>query len=446
MTLTIEDIRMRWPGVLLAFAAIAGLAACGGGDRSPATEKSDWVGVWATAPYGPFPAGPLGVLVPIEGPVLPPVPVFPGNQARDQSFRMLVHPTLGGERLRLRFSNLTGDRPLTLSSVRVAVALLGPAVNPARDAVVHFDGRPQAVIAPGAEQLSDPVELPFAVGENLAISFHVDGESGPMTWHAVAFDVSYVGLPGTGDTTGDTSGLSFTQPTIGWFFLNGVDVERADALGSIVAIGDSITDGAFQVPATNTRWPDGLASRLQSAGIPMGVLNLGINSNTVTAAPDLSVNEGEPLVQRFERDVLQRAGVRAVLIFEGTNDIPRGVTAEAVYAGLRAVAARAQRAGLCAVVGTIAPRLDVAPYGWNVVEHEPVRQQLNALIRQSTAFDAVADFDVVLRNPVLPNTPFLPYYFPDLLHPNSLGFQRIAAAVPLEALVPAPVGRCARTP
>lgn len=437
-------MRVAW---LLALTVLLG--ACGSNDSDHGGDaKSDWVGSWAAAPYGPYPAGPLALIVPTGPLVLPPVPFFPGNQARDQSFRMLVHPTLGGERLRLRFSNLVGDRPLQLSAVRVSVSLLGPAIQRSRDAQVLFDGAVQVVIPPGQELVSDAVELAFEVGENLAVSFHVEGDSGPITWHAVAFDVSYIGLPGGGDTTDDTLGLSFLQPTIGWFFLSGVDVERPDALGTIVAIGDSITDGAYQVPATNTRWPDFFARRLQRENIPMGVLNLGINSNTVTQAPELTGNEGEPLLQRFERDVLQRPGVRSVLILEGTNDIPQGVPAETIYAGLQTVAARAKAAGLCVVVGTITPRLDAVPalFGWNLLQHEPVRQQLNALIRASTDFDAIADFDAALRNPLLPNMPFLPYYFPDLLHPNSIGFQRIAAAVPLEALVPVPVGTCSRAP
>lgn len=430
--------------LLVAVGLIAGCSSAEPGAGDGATPNDDWIGAWATAPYGPYPAGPLALLAPTGPIVLPPVPLFPGNQARDQSFRMLVHPTIGGKRLRLRFSNLVSDRPVQFSAVRVAASLIGPVVNPAREAVVTFGGARDVAIPVGAEIVSDPVALPFDYGENLAISFHVDGESGPMTWHAVAFDVSYVGLPGTGDTTQDASGLSFVQPTIGWFFLNGVDVERADALGSIVAIGDSITDGAYQVPATNTRWPDWFARRLDDAGIPMGVLNLGINSNTVTAAPGLTGNEGEPLLQRFERDVLGRAGVRAVLIFEGTNDLAQDVTASEVFEGIRSVAARAKAAGLCVVVGTITPRLDVVPalFGWEIAKHEPQRQELNAMIRESTEFDAIADFDAALRNPLLPNTPFVPYYFPDLLHPNSVGFQRLAAAVPLEALVPAPVGTC----
>lgn len=423
------------------------LGACDHDDRG-GEASSGWVGSWATAPYGPYPAGPLALIVPTGPIVLPPVPFFPENQARDQSFRMLVHPTLGGERLRLRFSNLVGDRPLRLSAVRVAVSLLGPAIQPSRESVVLFGGAPGVDIAPGTEAVSDAVDLPFAFGENLAVSFHIDGDSGPITWHAVAFDVSYIGLPGGGDTTSDVLGLSFPQPTIGWFFLSGIDVERHDALGTIVAIGDSITDGAYQVPATNTRWPDFLARRLQRENIPMGVLNLGINSNTVTPTLQLTGNEGEPLLQRFERDVLQHPGVRSVIILEGTNDIPQGVPAEVIYAGLQTVAGRAKAAGLCVVVGTITPRMDAVPalFGWNLLQHEPVRQQLNALIRASTDFDAIADFDAALRNPLLPDTPFLPYYFPDLLHPNSLGFQRIAAAVPLEALVPAPVGNCTSSP
>lgn len=432
------------------------LAACGGGGeggggRDAAAARSDgWVGAWAAAPYGPYPLGPLSGALPLpipDGIPLPPIPSYlPGNQAVDQSFRMIVRPTLGGETLRLRLSNLMGDRPLRIGPVQVARRLAGPAILPGSAHAVLFGGKDEVVIAPGTEAISDAVDFSYAVGSDLAVSFHVVGESGPITWHAVSFALNYVGLPNAGDTTSDPAGLAFPQPTMGWFFLSGIDVLAPDSPGSIVAIGDSITDGAYSVPETNTRWPDLFAQRLQRAGIAMGVLNQGINSNTVTreALDTSSAYQGAPAVDRFARDVLARSGLRSVVIFEGTNDLSGGASAEAIHAGIRSLGDRAHAAGLCVVVGTIPPRQDLV-LGWDPAL-EPERQRLNELIRADTSFDALADFETALAVPGMPSLPNVALYFPDLLHPNSIGFAAMAQAVPLEALVPPPAGHCARTP
>ncbi len=443
---------MVWSRTAL-LALILVLSACGGSEAvDPAAARSEpgWVGAWSAAPYGPYPLGPLSSLLPVALPVpLPPIPsLLPGSQAVDQSFRMVVRPTLGGETLRVRLSNLVGDRPLHIGPVQVAQRLLGPAILPGSGRAVLFGGKAEVVIAPGAEAVSDAVDFPYAVGTDLAVSFHVVGESGPITWHAVSFALNYVGLPYRGDGIGDSMGLSFPQPTLGWFFLSGIDVLAPDSPGAIVAIGDSITDGAYSVPETNTRWPDWFAARLRSAGIDMAVLNQGINSNTVTREaldPD-SAYQGAPAVDRFGRDVLQRSGVRSVLIFEGTNDLSAGVAAEPIYAGIRSLADRARAAGLCVVVGTIPPRLDVIPPldNWKPATMEPQRRRLNELLRADGSFDGIADFETALALPGLPSLPNAALYFPDLLHPNSIGFAAMAQAIPLEALVPPPVGHCNR--
>jgi len=422
------------------------LTACGGSgplEAPAAGERQAWVGAWSAAPYGPYPLGPLSDLLPVPLPPelpLPPVPsLLPGNQAVDQSFRMVVRPTLGGERLRLRLSNLVGDRPLRIGPVRVARRLAGPALVPGSDRPVLFGGRAEVLIEPGAEAVSDAVDFAYAVGTDLAVSFQVIGESGPITWHAVSFALNYVGLPYLGDSTADPAGLSFPQPTLGWFFLSGIDVLAPQSPGAIVAIGDSITDGAYSVPETHTRWTDWFAARLRAAGVGMAVLNQGINSNTVTRARDGFA--GPAAVDRFDRDVLGRDGVRAVVIFEGTNDLASGVPAEEIHAAIRQLARRARDAGLCVVVGTIPPRMDVA-LGWEPGSMEPQRQRLNELIRADGSFDALADFEAALSLPGMPSLPNPALYFPDLLHPNSVGFAALAEAVPLEALVPPPAGHC----
>lgn len=412
------------------------------------SASDGWVGAWATAPYGPYPLGPLSgqstTTVPAD--IALPLPsVLPNDRASNQSFRMIVHPTMGGDVVRLRFSNLMGEKPLQLDSVHLAKSLAqnAPAIMPATDAAVMFKGSAIITIAPGAEAISDSLPFSYAVGDDLAVSFHVVGDSGAITWHAVSFAVNYLTLPGAGDTTADPTGLSFTQPSMGWFFLEGLDVLRPDSQGAIVTLGDSITDGAYTV--LNTRWPDDFAHRLQAQGIAMSVLNEGINSNTVTVAatPQGEEYKGPPAVTRFDRDVLQRAGVRSVVIFEGTNDFTGGQKADAIYAGIRKLVKRAHAAGLCVVVGTIMPRADIL-FGWNAATMEPEREKLNQLIRAQTDIEGLADFDAVMQSPLDPTQPNPLYYSPDLLHPTPVGTQVMANAVPLEALVPPPAGNCKR--
>lgn len=425
------------------------VASCGGDSNeslqlattnNPTSSSSSWIGAWGAAPYGPFPLGPVSGIAPIDPLALTAVSLANAEQATDQSFRMIIKPTIGGDTVRLRLSNLVGDQPVSFTSVQIALRAAGPAIVPGTEKPLLFGGEPDVVVQPGDEAISDPIDFSYAFGDELSVSFHVQGESGPMTWHAVSFGLNYVGIPGS-DVTGDPSGLSFVgQPTVGWFFISGLDVLKPDSPGTIVAIGDSITDGAYIIPETNTRWPDFLAQRLSAADIEMGVLNEGINSNTVT---DVSTNpaSGEPAVLRFDRDVLSRPNVKSVIIFEGTNDIGAGADAVSIYAGLQTLIRKSRQAGLCVLLATIPPRNDTV-MGYDRDQGEPVRLALNDLIRSNTDVNAIVDFDAALASPAMPDMPNPALYFPDLLHPQTLGFYVMAEAIPLEALVPPPVGNC----
>ncbi|MEN8820979.1 MAG: GDSL-type esterase/lipase family protein [Abyssibacter sp.] len=432
---------MRHPtqaiGAIIGLVAL--LAGCGAStsDSPAATADSGrWVGSWATAPYGPYPAGPL-----TQPGVAPYTAQFPDHQADDQSFRMVVHPSLGGERVRACWSNAQGDRPLRLSSAYIGEVVAGPVVQ--EQTALSFHGEPTVTLPVGARVCSDAVGFQLSPGEDVAVSFHVPDPSGPMTWHAEAFAVNYVSPPGMGDVASDPSGAGFTQLERSWFFLSDLQVETDEGF-AITAFGDSITDGAFSTPGLNHRYPDFLARRLQAAAVPAGVRNLGINSNTVTTVRD-GGNAGPPGIQRFADDVL-RAGTRSVFVLLGTNDLSAGVPADTVYTALVDLAAQAHAAGVCIVVSTILPRNDPpVPFGWDVATDEPERRALNALLMNSTAFDAVADVASAMANPLDPNQPFQPY-FVEGLHPNSLGMQALADAIPLAALLPPPYGDCDRTP
>ncbi len=381
------------------------LAACGSGrstDAIPGAEAGAWQGAWAAAPHQPV-------------------------SQSDVSFRMIVRPTLGGDRLRLRFSNAYGSQPTRITAVSVAIRSTGPAVDGSSLQAVLFGGLPGAEVPPGTELLSDALDFSWSFGEELAVSFHV-AESSDMDQHGNAVAVGY---SGSGDLTMEAAGSGYGNVVTSFFGFMGLDVDRPDASGTIVALGDSITDGG-NPPEINNRWPDYLADRLHEAGLAFGVLNEGIGANQVTRDTEF-LGFSEAAVSRFDRDVLQRPGLRTVVLFEGTNDLAGEVGAQEVFDGLVDMARRARAAGVRTIIGTVTPR------GSSALWTDAMEQQrvlLNQMLRDAVGleFDALADFDTALANPLLPNLMATQYDSGDGLHPNPLGLQEIAATLPLEAL------------
>lgn len=365
-----------------------------------------WVGSWATAPVRED-----------------------GSQWRpeNQSLRMIAHLSVGGSKLRIRLSNVYGTAPVTFSQVRVARRTVGPAVDPRTDRQVRFSDSPQVTIPAGRAALSDPVQLTVPAGSDVAVSMHVVSTPGGATRHPMALATHYSSPLGAGDVTQDASGASFTASMSTSYFLTGVDVQGPEARSAVVALGDSITDGSSSIPDTNGRWPDVLARRL--AGRDVGVLNLGISANTVTTSG--RDGGGDPAVVRFARDVLGQSGVRALVLFEGTNDLSAGVSAAEVIDGLRAMAQQARAAGLTVVGATVLPRACGGMWSGSAEEQ---RQLVNAWIRAARQFAAVADLDAALRDPERPTCLDERYDSGDGLHPNQDGMRRIAEAMPLRPL------------
>ena len=444
--------------VAVAIAMCAVLSVLGCGDSGIASNAvapggnlggpadAGWFSAWGTAIYTTYPNGPLTM-----GGISVSTGVFVGNEAVNQSFRMVIRPSTGGIRVRVRFSNAFGTQPLVLENVVIAqrAAPTGPAIS--ANTPLTFAGARSIRIPVGEEVVSDGADFSFAAGQDLAVSFHAPEATGPMSWHSEAFSLQYASLPNSGDVTGDTSGLSFININRGWFFLSGLDVQADPATllpgratpPTIVIFGDSITDGFGSAIELNARFPDLFAQRLQAAGITAGVVNMGINSNTVLSN-DEPLTRGLPGVQRFAGDVLSRSNLRTVFILLGTNDLSQSKPAEAVYEGLRLLADQARTKGVCVVVSTILPRADPpVPFGWDIATEEPERQKLNAMILASPVFDATVDLSSVMANPLLPNLPFQPY-FVEGLHPNPIGYQVLANGIPLEILLPPPMGTCGR--
>lgn len=403
------------------------------------TAPARWISTWGTAIYTTFPNGPLTLSPDFS----PNTGLFIGKEAWDQSFRMMIHPTAPGNRVRFHFSNMYGEQPLEISSANVAIRAytLAPAIVADTLTPLTFNGEIGVTIPPGETITTDPADFSYEFGDTLAVSFHVPGPSGPISWHAESFALQYASVPNSGDVTRDELGLNFLNGDRGWFFLRGMDIQLQEPVpgpvrpGTIVAFGDSITDGMASTPEMNHRWPDFLARRIQAEGLPIGVVNAGINSNTVTGSPSPETR-GEAGVLRFSRDVLQRTGVRTVFVLLGTNDLTIDVSADDIYQGLTDLAMQAREMGVRIVVSTILPRNDPPiPFGWNPTIHEAVRQNLNHQILNSNAFDAVVDLASVMENPLVENQPFQPY-FTEGLHPNSLGMQVMADAIPLDVLLP----------
>ncbi|MFP3713814.1 SGNH/GDSL hydrolase family protein [Puerhibacterium sp. TATVAM-FAB25] len=344
-----------------------------------------------------------------------------------RTVRNLVRATTAGSDVRVGLSNAFGTTPVTFQAVHLGVSAGGAALAPGSDAQVTFSGARSVTVPPGSRVLSDPVDLAVTAGSTLAVSVLAAGDPGAVTGHRLAQTTSYVSEPG--DATTDVTGAAYTGTTASWFWVDSLVVD-APAEGTVVALGDSITDGNGSTPGTDSRWPDQLAERLGTTpGAPdLAVANQGISGNRL-----LADGTGTSALARLDRDVLAVPGVRTVVVLEGINDIGSGLVtdADALVAGYRQVIARAHAAGVCVVLGTLTP-FEGARY-WTP-ERDAVREQVNAWIRTSGEADAVVDFDAAVRDPSAPQR-LLPAYDPgDHLHLNDAGYGAMAAAVELDEL------------
>ncbi|MEU6356471.1 SGNH/GDSL hydrolase family protein [Streptomyces sp. NPDC047072] len=355
-----------------------------------------------------------------------------GDAVADRGYRMVVHTSVGGRDARVRLSNAFGDRPVTFDSVYAGLQQEGAALVPGSNRRLTFDGSSTVTVPAGSVVYSDPRPGRLPAGSNLVVSLHTPDAAGPVTGHWMAMQTSYVTR---GDHTAETAATHWTGTVGSWFYLDAVSVHPAPGTGAVVALGDSITDGWHSTTDGNRRWPDYLARRLVKADSTVkGVANEGISGNKV-----LADGAGESALNRLDRDVLSHPGVRTVFVFEGVNDIKAhtGVTAQDLIDGYREIADRAHDAGTCVVVSTVAPFK-----GWPEWDPagEAVRQEANAYIRgHSGDFDAVADFDRVLRSPYDHERMLPALDGGDHIHPNDKGMQAMADSVDLNSL------ECARS-
>jgi lysophospholipase L1-like esterase len=357
----------------------------------------------------------------------------------NQTIREIVHTTIGGTMVRLRLSNTFGTRAVRLDAVCVGLQKDGATLVPHSNHEVTFGGSRSIAIPEGAEVLSDPVSFSVGSEQNVAISLFTAGDTGPATVHGSAFQTNHVS--GAGNFAAEEGANGFEKTTGSWYFLSAVEVLAPTSVkGAVVALGDSITDGASARPDKNERWTDALGHRLLASHIEIAVLNAGIGGNRVlTTSPCW----GQNALARLGRDVLAQAGIAAVILFEGTNDIGQPdtkvletnpclsrtqVTADEIIAGYKQIIARTHARGLKIFGATILP---YQGFGAWTTSGEAKRVAVNQWIRTSAAFDGVIDFDAALRDPATPGRMASQYDSGDHLHPGPAGHEAMGHAVDL---------------
>lgn len=357
----------------------------------------------------------------------------------DATVRLMARVTATGESIRIRLDNTYGTRALVVAAATVGEPMRGPVLSPGSTRTVRFDGLPEVTVPAGGSVQSDPVVMPVLAQQDLAISLHLPETDVRPSQHNGARVTSYMTNNGDGDHTTDEAAEAFVGTTTAMLWLKSIDVLSTASTGTIVAFGDSITDGSCSTNDGHDRWEDWVAVRLQldsMDGTHKAVLNEGIGGNTVTGnvSPPPSSTPG---TERLKRDVLSHSGVTHVVLFMGTNDIRRDSTAAQVIEGTQEIINRTHAAGLKIIGATIIPRHNRAPTennsGWTPAK-TTTRNKVNAWIRNDAPFDGLLDFDRTVQDPKNPGRIHAPFDC-DGIHPNPLGYYEMGRAVELDLFV-----------
>ncbi len=379
------------------------------------TNASHWVGTWATAPQLTEEAN------------LPPAPGL-----GDTTLRQVVHVSIGGNAVRVRFSNAFGRTSLTIHAAHIARSSGGGAIVPGTDRPLTFSGSRSATIPEGAPLVSDPLDFNLPAFGDVAISVYLKGSPVEVTGHPGSRTTSYL-QPGDAVSAQDLTGAARTDH---WYFLAGIDVPAPPSAAAVVILGDSITDGRGSTTNGNDRWPDVLARRLQAAKATanVAVLNMGIGGNRL-----LRDGLGPNALARLDRDVFAQNGARWLVVLEGINDIgtrvsakPRGqpyASADDIIAAFEQIVARAHAHDMLVYAATIMPYEGAGFYV--TPDGEADRQKVNDWIRASGRVDAVIDFDRITRDRDNPSRLSAAVDGGDHLHPSAAGYKIMADGIDL---------------
>lgn len=369
-----------------------------------------WVGTWST-----------GMQL-VETRNNPPSPGLTGN-----SLRQVVRVSIGGEVIRVKFSNEFSKSPVTMYSVQIAASAGGNTITRSTNVILKFNGNQEVTMDPGTSITSDQVAFNLQPRMDVAITISFGATSADITGHPGSRTTSYL-VPGNNAFETDASGYVTTEH---WYVINGIDVEAPSTSSCIAILGNSITDGRGSITNLQNRWPDLLSERLLAnpATRQVGVLNLGIGGNCV-----LRDCLGQAGISRYERDILTQPGVKAVIIFEGVNDIGGVRSADAatsvangLIAAYKMMIDSAHSRGLKIYGATITP---FKGNGYYNQFSEGCRNDVNRWIRDSGRFDAVFDFDHVVRNPQ-DTLSLVSSNQNDGLHPDLAGFKKMADCINL---------------
>jgi lysophospholipase L1-like esterase len=427
----------RRVSIVCAFAAALAINA------HSAAAQDHWVATWATSPQTPrfgFPRFPTPAPAANNAPSAPaagnapaPPPLFPAPPTiNNQTVRMIIHTSIGGHRVRVQLSNAFGTSALQIGAAHIALHDKDSAIVAGSDRALLFSGRASAVIPPGAELLSDPLDFELPALGDLVISLFVPAEATSPTIHLTGLHTTYISQPG--DFSGSVTIADSTTREL-WYWIDGVDVEAPAKSGAIVAFGDSITDGATSTPNKDASWPSQLAVRLAAnkSTADVAIVNEGISGNRL-----LNDGAGINALARFDRDVLSQPGVKWLIILEGINDIGIGSlpgapatenpTVDDLIAAHKQMIERAHMHGIKVIGATLTPYVG-AVYASD--RGETLREGLNNWIRTGKAYDAVIDFEAAVEDPSNPKQIRPSFNIRDHLHPNDDGYKAMAAAVDL---------------
>ena len=409
-------------GLLLRISIAAGVALLSGAaivafQQPPASAR--WITAWATSQQA------LGT-----------------TAVTHATVRMSARVTIPGEAVRVRLDNTFGTAPLVIGKAYVGPRIQGATLAAGSNRQIVFNKSASTTVPPGGSVTSDAVPMNVLSQQDLAVSLYVPAADVRPSQHSGAQVTSFVSANGSGDVAAEEAGTPFTGTTASTFWLKAIDVSSSASPGSVVAFGDSITDGTCSTIDAHDRWEDLLAVRLAldaggrgRQGAHKAIVNEGIGGNTVTRENLQPPPDSPPGLERLERDVLTHHGVTHVMLFMGTNDVRREAPARQVIAGLQDVIGRVKARGLKIVGVTMIPRHNRPAAenntGWNAAKTQ-VRNEVNQWIRTKAPFDAVIDFDKVVQDAKNADLIYPPFNCGDGIHPSPRGYYEMGRSVRLD--------------